>query len=180
MFEAQIRPDLALSIHPDECDFIFIDLDTRHVQIRLSGMLTPVLTYDEWLQPACGSHDLYVPRLLVGPMVGGTCQTASADERALTEMVASGARQIRNDYPRGTLYGGGLDMLWDMTRGDPRHDELHASTWEQYLRLTGMRRGREELEVEWSRIELCKVTGKHPGLEPYPPLTEPGLGCFLS
>lgn len=176
MFEAPIRPDLALSIHPDECDFIFIDLEKLHVQIRLSGMVTPLLTYDEWV----GSRDLYVPRLLVGPIVGGTCQAESADERALTDMVASGARQIRKCYPRGTLYGGALDMLWDMTRGDPRHDELHASTWEEYLRLTGMRRGREELEAEWRRIEECKVTGKHPGLEPYPKLTEPGLGCFLS
>jgi hypothetical protein len=180
MFEAPIRPDLSLSVHPDECDFIHIDLDARTVEVRLSGMLTPRLKYDEWVQPACGSHDLNVPRLLVGPMVGGTCKTESADERALTEMVASGARQIRKEYPRGTIYGGSLDMLWDMTRGDPRHDELHASTWEEYLRITGMRRGRDEIEAEWCRIEACRVTGKHPGIEPYPTLTEPGRGCFLS
>lgn len=178
MFNSPIRPDLALSIHPDECDTIEIDIDARTVQIRLSGMLTPVLTYDAWVNRVWGEEG--VPRILVGPMTGGTDLLESDIERGLREQVQSGARVVRVELPRGTLHGGAMDYVIDCTRDDTQSAELYAKTLEEFVRLTGMRRGREEVEAEWRRIEACKVTGKHPGLEPYPPLTEPGLGCFLS
>lgn len=178
MFNSPIRPDLSMSTKPEECDFIAIDLSARSVQVRLSGMLTPVLTYDGWVNSTWGVEG--VPRILVGPMTGGTDLLESDIERGLREQVQSGARIVRVELPRGTLYGGALDYVFDCTRGDPRSAELHANNMEEYVRLTGMRRGREEIEAEWRKIEACKSTGKHPGLEPYPPLTEPGLGCFLS
>lgn len=178
MLFGPIRPDLSLSTAPESCDYVELDMDRRSVSVRLSGISSPVLTYDEYVEGRWGTRN--VPRALFGPILGGRDNFATDVEVELCDLVGSGVRRFRRELPRGTLTGDGLDIIASLCLEDPATAELECNTVEDYLRLNGMRRCREAIEIEWRRLEYCRVSGKHPRLSVHPELTAPGGGCFLS
>lgn len=172
------RPDLSLSTAPEFCDYVELDMDRRSVSVRLSGISSPVLTYDEYVEGSWGTRN--VPRALFGPILGGADNFATDVEVELCDLVASGVRRFRRELPRGTLTGSGLAIIGSLCHEDPATAELECYTVEDYMRLNGMRRCREDIDIELRRLEYCRVSGEHPELHPYPELTAPGGGCFLS
>lgn len=179
-FDAPICPELSLSTDPEHCDFLELDLDARTVQIRLSGMETPVVAYCETVERIAASLD-DLPRYLFAGLTGYYSDASPDPIPAMRDMVRSGARSIRHELPRGTLHGGGLDDLAGVLPGDPVDWSLmHPKTLGEYLRLNGMRRNREELELEWDLIGTCRASGIRANVAPYPALVAPGAGGFLS
>ena len=178
MIYGPVRPDLSLSMDPDACDFIEIDLDRRTVRVRLSGVRTPVLKYDDGVEESYGAEN--VPGALFGPLIGGFDRFATKIENEFHGLVKSGIRSFRKGLPRGTLTGSGLDYIADFARDDPLSSTLDELTLDRYLRLHGMRRSCEAVVTDWCRLEKCRISREHPMLEPYPALTAPGAGFFLS
>ena len=181
-FDAPIRPELSCSMAPEFCDFIEINMDTRQLQFRMSGMTSPVIMYDEGYEESFDSEGTACfLSFFLGPLFAEPQGEGAEIIRYFDQIENEGIRRFRYIFPRGTLTGSALDYIQEGSFCDPSWDEeMEPSTFEEYLRLTGMRRGRAEIEKEWARLEACRISGEHPNLEAYPALTAPGGGCFLS
>lgn len=177
-FNAPIRPELSCSMAPQFCDFIRMNLNACQIQIRMSGMTSPIITLEDYEVDCNAPLNMVV--FLTGPLFGAPPDQGTEIVNDFKKVLDKGVRVFQQDMPRGTLCGSGLDYINNWSPADPAWVEMEPSTFEQYLRLNGMRRGRAEIEKEWARIEECRISGQHPSLEPYPRFTAPGGGCFLS
>lgn len=183
MFSAPVRPNLSLSTDPRYCDVLNLDMDARKIRLRISGMQVPTLIYADWCEPIYGlQHFSYNT---FGPLLGsdnGRGKQSQLDKE-ICDRIVGGERQFRMELPRSTLYGGALDFIHDATSDDPAWAsiDLHR-TFEEYLRIEGMRRPISDLEKEWVIIESNIAAGRRSwwNIEIYPELTAPGEGGFLS
>lgn len=181
MFSAPIRPDLSLSTDPRYCDVLELDMNARTIRLRISGMQIPTLTFAEWCEDLYGDNFVY---FTTAPITGSNHETRTEDpiSSGIQRRLDAGERKIRMDLPRGTLWGGGLAHLHDATQHDPAWSQIELDrTFEEYLRLQGMRRDRASIERDWRIILANREAGRvlrWP--EQDPALTAPGEGAFPS
>lgn len=181
MFSAPVRPDLSLSTDPRYCDVLELDMDARTIRLRISGMEVPTLTFSDWCEDLYGDNFAY---FTTGPLTGSSYETSTADPITieLQRRLDGGERRVRLELPRGTLWGGGLADLHDPTQRDPAWSEIELDrTFDEFLRLQGMRRDMASIERDWRIICANREAGRVLRWPEHDPvLTAPGEGWFMS